>query len=171
MTVHAAAPVENGGTLTVAPAASGGVIAPMPPRSTATSPAKNAACARRLAVATMVQPFVRELARTVDSRQTEQNGNTGQIPNFVNSYQNTLDRISKRRGCACAASARSRPGAARSGILPRAAKRQPINMKRRPPGRDEVMENRIVGTTMPVLEVTLQPGESVVAEGGEAARG
>ena len=29
------------------------------------------------------------------------------------------------------------------------------------------MENRIVGTTMPVLEVTLQPGESVVAEGGE----
>ena len=29
------------------------------------------------------------------------------------------------------------------------------------------MEHRIVGTTMPVLEVTLQPGESVVAEGGE----
>ncbi len=29
------------------------------------------------------------------------------------------------------------------------------------------MEHKIVGTTMPVLEVTLQPGESVVAEGGE----
>lgn len=29
------------------------------------------------------------------------------------------------------------------------------------------METKIVGTTMPVLEVTLQPGESVVAEGGE----
>jgi uncharacterized protein (TIGR00266 family) len=29
------------------------------------------------------------------------------------------------------------------------------------------MEHKIVGTTMPVLEVNLQPGESVVAEGGE----
>lgn len=29
------------------------------------------------------------------------------------------------------------------------------------------MEHKIVGTTMPVLEVPLQPGESVVAEGGE----
>jgi uncharacterized protein (TIGR00266 family) len=29
------------------------------------------------------------------------------------------------------------------------------------------MEHKIIGTTMPVLEVTLQPGESVVAEGGE----
>jgi uncharacterized protein (TIGR00266 family) len=29
------------------------------------------------------------------------------------------------------------------------------------------MEHKIVGTTMPVLEVSLQPGESVVAEGGE----
>src|SRR5665213_163270 len=29
------------------------------------------------------------------------------------------------------------------------------------------MEHKVVGTTMPVLEVTLQPGESVVAEGGE----
>jgi uncharacterized protein (TIGR00266 family) len=29
------------------------------------------------------------------------------------------------------------------------------------------MEHKIIGTTMPVLEVSLQPGESVVAEGGE----
>jgi uncharacterized protein (TIGR00266 family) len=29
------------------------------------------------------------------------------------------------------------------------------------------MDHKIVGTTMPVLEVSLQPGESVVAEGGE----
>ena len=29
------------------------------------------------------------------------------------------------------------------------------------------MEHKIVGTTMPVLEITLAPGESVVAEGGE----
>jgi uncharacterized protein (TIGR00266 family) len=29
------------------------------------------------------------------------------------------------------------------------------------------MEHKIVGTTMPVLEVNLDPGESVVAEGGE----
>jgi uncharacterized protein (TIGR00266 family) len=29
------------------------------------------------------------------------------------------------------------------------------------------MEHKIVGTTMPVLEVSLAPGESVVAEGGE----
>jgi uncharacterized protein (TIGR00266 family) len=29
------------------------------------------------------------------------------------------------------------------------------------------MEHRIIGTTMPVLEVTLQPGESLVAEAGE----
>ena len=29
------------------------------------------------------------------------------------------------------------------------------------------MDHKIIGTTMPVLEVTLQPGESVVAEGGE----
>ena len=29
------------------------------------------------------------------------------------------------------------------------------------------MDHKIVGTTMPVLEVQLQPGESVVAEGGE----
>jgi uncharacterized protein (TIGR00266 family) len=29
------------------------------------------------------------------------------------------------------------------------------------------MDTKIVGTTMPILEVTLQPGESVVAEGGE----
>ncbi len=29
------------------------------------------------------------------------------------------------------------------------------------------MEHKIVGTTMPVLEVTLGPGESIVAEGGE----
>ena len=29
------------------------------------------------------------------------------------------------------------------------------------------MDHKIVGTTMPVLEVNLQPGESVVAEGGE----
>jgi len=28
------------------------------------------------------------------------------------------------------------------------------------------MDHKIVGTTMPVLEVNLQPGESVVAEGG-----
>src|ERR1700690_3784308 len=29
------------------------------------------------------------------------------------------------------------------------------------------MDSKIIGTTMPVLEVTLQAGESVVAEGGE----
>ena len=29
------------------------------------------------------------------------------------------------------------------------------------------MDTKILGTTMPLLEVTLQPGESVVAEGGE----
>ena len=29
------------------------------------------------------------------------------------------------------------------------------------------MEHKIVGTTMPVLEVTLDPGESVVAEGAQ----
>lgn len=29
------------------------------------------------------------------------------------------------------------------------------------------MDHKIIGTTMPVLEVTLEPGESVVAEGGE----
>ena len=29
------------------------------------------------------------------------------------------------------------------------------------------MQSRIVGTTMPVLEVLLQPGESVISEAGE----
>jgi len=29
------------------------------------------------------------------------------------------------------------------------------------------METRVVGTTMPVLEVGLEPGESIVAEAGE----
>jgi uncharacterized protein (TIGR00266 family) len=31
------------------------------------------------------------------------------------------------------------------------------------------MDHKIIGTTMPVLEVSLQPGESVVAEGGEVS--
>jgi uncharacterized protein (AIM24 family) len=31
------------------------------------------------------------------------------------------------------------------------------------------MEHKIVGTTMPVLEISLQSGESVVAEGGEVS--
>src|SRR5690349_14857207 len=29
------------------------------------------------------------------------------------------------------------------------------------------MEHKIIGSTMPVLEVSLDPGESIVAEGGE----
>ena len=29
------------------------------------------------------------------------------------------------------------------------------------------MQSRIVGTTMPVLELLLQPGESVISEAGE----
>jgi uncharacterized protein (TIGR00266 family) len=35
------------------------------------------------------------------------------------------------------------------------------------PADDKAMEHKIIGTTMPALEVTLAPGESVVAEGGE----
>jgi len=35
------------------------------------------------------------------------------------------------------------------------------------PADDNGMEHKIIGTTMPALEVTLAPGESVVAEGGE----
>lgn len=31
------------------------------------------------------------------------------------------------------------------------------------------MQTRIVGTTMPVLELTLQPGEQIIAEGGDVS--
>jgi uncharacterized protein (TIGR00266 family) len=42
-------------------------------------------------------------------------------------------------------------------------------MLRRRSGYSDAMKTAIAGTTMPILEITLDPGESVVAEGGDVA--
>ncbi len=57
------------------------------------------------------------------------------------------------------------------GSLPRAPRHAAVHGRRRtsllPGRRRELMDHKVIGTTMPVLEMQLEAGESIVAQGGE----